>query len=443
MEESISKLTFISQIENNLKEFILNVKNHLEFSVPVKVSSPISLYQMVMNGNQKEESALNFMELRQKFFEKFGDGQVNGYFAPGRVNLIGEHTDYNGGYVFPCALSFGIYCLIRKTKRKSVRMASANLSFEADIPVDELNKPVAKEWVNYPIGVFAQFLKRGLTFEYGVDILFYGDIPTGAGLSSSAALEVVTAVALNETYGFNIKRLELIKMSQKAEHEFAGVQCGIMDQFASGMGKKNHAIFLNCDTLEFEMVPIQLKDVKIVISNTNSPHKLDSGKYNERVNECRIAVKSLQKFIPIKMLGELSVFDFNRYEAKIENESVRRRARHVVTEIQRTRAAVDCLKDRDIIEFGKLMNSSHNSLKYNYEVTGFELDTLVEEAMKIDGVIGSRMTGGGFGGCTVSLVKSGVIDIFIKEVGSKYFAKTGLTPQFYVAEISDGAKRLF
>jgi galactokinase len=386
---------------------------------------------------------MNFVELRQKFFEKFGDGQVHGFFAPGRVNLIGEHTDYNGGYVFPCALSFGIYCLIRKTKRKSVRLASLNMSFEADISVIDLNKPVGKEWVNLPVGVFAQFLKMGLKFEYGADILFYGDIPTGAGLSSSAALEVATAVAINETYGFKINRIELIKMSQKAEHEFAGVQCGIMDQFASGMGKKNHAIFLNCETLEYELVPILLDKVKIVISNTNSPHKLDSGKYNERVNECRSAVKSLQKFIPVKMLGEISVFDFNRLELKIENVLVRRRARHVITEIQRTRKAVECLKDNNIVEFGKLMNGSHNSLKNNYEVTGFELDTMVEEALKIDGVIGSRMTGGGFGGCTVSLVKSEAIDTFINEVGSNYFVKTGLTPQFYIAEISDGAKRLF
>ncbi len=382
-------------------------------------------------------------ELKSKFIEKYGEGEINGYFSPGRVNLIGEHTDYNGGFVFPCALSFGIYCLIRTTERKSVRFASLDMPFEAEVKVEELNIAIGKEWVNYPIGVFAQFMKKGLTFDKGADLLFYGDVPTGAGLSSSAALEVVTGVVINETYGFGIDRIELAKMGQKAEHEFALVNCGIMDQFVSAMGKKDHAVFLNCDTLSYDLVPVILDGVKIVISNTNSPHKLDSGKYNERVAECHAAVKAIQPYQQITALGEISWEDFLKVEDKIENETVRKRARHVVSEIQRTTDAVKALRAGDLLKFGVLMNGSHDSLRDDYEVTGFELDTMVEEGRKIEGVIGTRMTGGGFGGCTVSLVKEGAIDTFIEQVGKNYHEKTGLKPLFYVAEIGDGGKKLF
>ncbi len=382
-------------------------------------------------------------ELKQKFIEKYGEGEFHGYFSPGRVNLIGEHTDYNGGFVFPCALSFGAYLLIRKTDRKSVKFASLNLPFEAEVQLGDLNKPVGKEWVNYCIGVFAQFLKRGIKFEQGADILIFGDVPNGAGLSSSAALEMVTAMAINETYEIGLPRLDLIKMSQKAEHEFAGVMCGIMDQFASGMGKANHAIFLNCDTLDYDLVPVELDGIKIVISNTNSPHKLDSGMYNQRVSECHAAVNAISKFKPIKVLAEVSQDEFKELEDKIEEEVPRKRARHVISEIARTEQAVQELRAGNIVKFGQLMNGSHDSLRDDYEVTGEELDTMVDEARKIEGVVGSRMTGGGFGGCTVSLVKDEAIDTFINEVGKNYEAKTGLRPAFYVAEIGDGAKRLF
>ena len=382
-------------------------------------------------------------QLKAKFIEKFGEGDVSGYFSPGRVNLIGEHTDYNGGFVFPCALSFGIYCLVRKTDRKTVKFASVNMPFEAEVKVEDLNKAIGKEWVNYPIGVFAQFMKKGLTFDKGADMLFYGDVPTGAGLSSSAALEVVTGVVINDLYNFGIDRIELALMGQKAEHEFALVNCGIMDQFVSAMGKKDHAVFLNCDTLAYDLVPVVLDGVKIVISNTNSPHKLDSGKYNERVAECQAAVKAIQPFQKISALGEISWEDFLKVEDKIENETVRRRARHVVSEIQRTEDAVKALRAGNLVKFGELMNGSHDSLRDDYEVTGFELDTMVEEGRKIEGVIGTRMTGGGFGGCTVSLVKEGAIDTFIDQVGKNYEDKTGLKPLFYVAEIGDGGKKLF
>ena len=304
----------------------------------------------------------------------------------------------------PCAISFGNYCLIRKTSRKTVRFASLNMDFETEVGIADLNKPIGKEWVNYPIGVFAQFLKRGIVFTEGADLLFYGNVPNGAGLSSSAALEMATAVAVNDTWKFNIDRIDLIKMSQKAEHEYAGVMCGIMDQFASGMGKANHAIFLDCDTLDFSLVPVKLKGAKIIISNTNSPHRLDSGKYNQRVAECREAVREISKlFKPIKALVECSLSEFKLIEDKFTNKTAQRRARHVISEIARTEEAVRQLKQGNLEQFGELMNASHNSLRDDYEVTGFELDTMVEEAWKIDGVIGSRMTGGGFGGCTVKI----------------------------------------
>ncbi len=387
---------------------------------------------------------MDIKTLKEKFVEKYGEGDFSGYFSPGRVNLIGEHTDYNGGFVFPCALSFGNYCLIRKVDRPSFKFASLNMELEVELSLDELTKPLGnKAWVNYPLGVIAQFLKRGLKPATGADLLFYGDVPNGAGLSSSAALEVVTAVAIDDQYGYGLDRIDLIKMGQKAEHEFAGVMCGIMDQFASGLGAKDHAIFLNCDTLEYELVPVVLKGCKIVVSNTNSPHKLDSGKYNERVGECRAAVEAIKPFKAISQLADLSLDEFKSVEPKIENEVVRARARHVVSEIERTTDAVKALKTGNLELFGKLMNASHVSLRDDYEVTGPELDAMAEAAWKIDGVIGSRMTGGGFGGCTVSVVKDEAIDAFISEVGKEYKAKTGLNPEFYVAEIGDGGKKIF
>jgi galactokinase len=382
--------------------------------------------------------------LKNTFSERYGEGDVAGYFSPGRVNLIGEHTDYNGGFVFPCALTFGTYFLIRKTENKFFRFASMNIPTTEKISVENLISPLQKgNWVNYPLGTIAQFIKKGLKFNTGADILIYGNVPGGAGLSSSAALEVVTAVAINDQYQFGIDRIDLVKMSQKAEHEFAGVNCGIMDQFASGMGEKDRAIFLNCDTLGYELVPVKLDGIKIVIGNTNSPHSLDSGKYNERVRQCHAAVDAIKPYKNISNLAEISYEEFLKVEDKITDDVVRRRARHVITEIKRTTDAVAELKAGNLESFGKLMNGSHDSLRDDYEVTGNELDTMVEEARKIEGVIGSRMTGGGFGGSTVSLVKDEAVDYFIKTVGENYEKRTGLKPEFYVAEIGQGGHRLF
>ncbi|HNX88363.1 MAG TPA: galactokinase [Paludibacteraceae bacterium] len=381
-------------------------------------------------------------ELKRSFKEAFGLEADAVYFSPGRVNLIGEHTDYNGGFVFPCALSFGTYLLIRKNGEKFVQFRSLNQPEVVKVTLDKLTERLEKSWANYPLGVFAQFVKRGYTFEQGFDIMIWGDVPNGAGLSSSAALEVVTAYALNDQLGTGLNRTELAKIGQKAEHEFALVNCGIMDQFASANGKKDHAIFLNCDTLDFELVPVKLDGVKVVISNTHSPHKLDSGAYNQRVAECKKAVEQLNTVRSIKYLAELTESEFEKIENAITDPVAHKRARHVVGEVQRTTDAVKALKEGDIELFGKLMNASHVSLRDDYEVTGPELDTMAEEAWKIEGVIGSRMTGGGFGGCTVSLVKDEAIEEFKEKVGKAYEAKINIKPDFYIAEIGNGAMKV-
>ncbi|MTK52973.1 galactokinase [Paludibacter sp.] len=383
-------------------------------------------------------------ELKTSFENLYQASAEAIYFSPGRVNLIGEHTDYNGGYVFPCALSFGTYLLLRKNGQNVVNFRSLNQPEVTSLSFDQLTTRLENSWVNYPLGVIAQFIKRGVKFDTGLDILIWGNVPNGAGLSSSAALEVVTAYALNDLLGTGYDRTELAKIGQKAEHEFALVNCGIMDQFASANGKKDHAIFLDCNTLEFELVPVKLEGVKVLISNTHSPHKLDSGAYNQRVAECKKAVELISMVRPVNYLAELTEADFKAVESALESDPVaHKRARHVVAEVQRTTDAVKALKAGEIEEFGKMMNASHVSLRDDYEVTGLELDTMAEEAWKIPGVIGSRMTGGGFGGCTVSLVKEEAIDTFIEQVGAAYKAKTGIAPDFYVAEIGDGASKLF
>ena len=362
------------------------------------------------------------------------------FFAPGRVNLIGEHTDYNGGFVFPCALSFGTYILLSKNDEQKINFRSLNMEAVYSLELTQLSEPLPnKAWANYPLGVFAQFIKRGVAITQGYDILFWGNVPAGAGLSSSAAMEVVTAYALNELLGTQYGLADLAKIGRAAEHEFAGVMCGIMDQFASAHGKADHAIYLNCDTLEYDLVPVKLEGIKVVVTNTHSPHKLDSGSFNDRVRQCQLAVEQINAVRPIQYLAELSQVEFEQIKDAITDEIAHRRARHVVGEVQRTKDAVEALKNGDIVKFGQLMNQSHVSLRDDYEVTGPQLDALAEAAWKIDGVLGSRMTGGGFGGCTVSLVRDEAIATFIDKVGAEYTAKTGLTADFYIAEIGDGA----
>ena len=382
-------------------------------------------------------------QLKSAYEAHYQKSATDIFFSPGRVNLIGEHTDYNGGFVFPCALSFGTYLLIAANNENKINFCSLNIDVTYSLELDQLTKPMPdKAWANYPLGVLAQFMKRGVVIEQGYDILFWGNVPAGAGLSSSAAMEVVTAFAFNELLGTGYDRTELAKIGQAAEHEFAGVMCGIMDQFASAHGKQDHAIYLNCDTLEFDLVPVKLEGIKVVVSNTHSPHHLDSGAYNDRVRQCQLAVQQISTVRPIKNLAELSQTDLEQVEHAITDEVAHRRARHVVGEVQRTKDAVEALQHGNIQLFGKLMTQSHISLRDDYEVTGLQLDSLVEAAWKVEGVLGSRMTGGGFGGCTVSLVRDEAIPTFIEQVGAEYTEKTGLKADFYIAEIGDGAHRV-
>lgn len=373
------------------------------------------------------------------------EGKVDVFFSPGRVNLIGEHTDYNGGFVFPCALDFGTYGVAVKRDDNKFRMYSLNFVKEGikEFSLDELVNKKEDNWANYPKGVIKTFIDAGYKIDSGFDILINGTIPNGAGLSSSASLELLTSVILKDFFNLDIDMVDMVKLSQKAENQFIGVNCGIMDQFAIGMGKKDHAILLDCNSLNYQYAPISLNGASVVIANTNKKRGLADSKYNERRASCEAAVKVLNEHgINIKYLGELSVEKFNEVKHFITDEEQLKRATHAVSENARTVEAVQKLKEGDIKAFGELMNQSHISLRDDYEVTGFELDSLVEAAWEAKGVIGARMTGAGFGGCTVSIVKDENIDEFIKSVGEKYTAKTGLVADFYVAKIGDGSRKL-
>ena len=386
---------------------------------------------------------MNKRHFSDKFYEKYGNRNEKPvlFFSPGRVNLIGEHTDYNGGYVFPCALNYGTYLLIRQTQNQKLKFSTLNFDSDEEVLVDGLFKNTGQKWINYPLGVINEFLKRGKTIT-GLELLYYGDVPNGAGLSSSASIEMVTAVALNEMFNAGFTTLEMVKMSQKAENEFVGMNCGIMDQFAVGFGKKDHAIFLNCDTLDYENVPLVLKDCSLIITNTNKRRGLTDSKYNERRSECDKAVGLLQAYKPIRNLSELSTAELPVFDKYISDPVVKRRAKHVITENGRVLEAVKVLKENNLTRFGELMNLSHDSLKDDYEVTGIELDTLVYEGRRLPGVIGTRMTGAGFGGCTVSIVKTEEADNFKIKLAKAYTIKTGLVPDFYQPEIGNGAGRL-
>jgi galactokinase len=386
---------------------------------------------------------MDIKNFEEKFFEKYGNRKEKPvlFFSPGRVNLIGEHTDYNGGFVFPCALNYGTYLFIRKTKSNLLRFSTLNFNSDEDAELKGLFVNLGKSWINYPLGVVNEFLKKGIQTG-GLEFLYYGDVPNGAGLSSSASIEMVTAVAFNDLTGAGISTLDLVKMSQRAENQFVGMNCGIMDQFAVGFGKKDHAIFLNCDTLSYENVPVVLKDCTLIITNTNKRRGLTDSKYNERRSECDRAVELLRAYKKINNLSELNVSEIPILDKFITDPVVAKRARHVISENGRVLEAVRVLKENNITRFGELMNSSHDSLKDDYEVTGNELDTLVYEGRKLPGVIGTRMTGAGFGGCTVSIVKTRDSAEFMKKLSEAYTKKTGLVPDFYQPEIGNGASRL-
>jgi len=382
----------------------------------------------------------------ETFQNLFGaDGDIRTYFAPGRVNLIGEHTDYNGGHVFPCALTLGTYAVARKRDDHVLRFYSENFASLGVIEtsLDDLVPDEKADWTNYPKGVMWTFEKRGYKLPQGMDIAIYGDIPNGSGLSSSASLEVLTGIVLKDMFGFDeITMPEIAQIGQYSENNFNGCNCGIMDQFASAMGKKDNAIFLDTNTLEYEYAPVVLPDAKIVITNSKVKHSLVDSAYNDRRSECETALEELKSEMPIVTLGDLTEAEFEAHKDTIKDPVRQLRAKHAVYENQRTIRAVAALKANNIEEFGKLMNESHISLKNDYEVSCEEIDILVDLAWEIPGVIGSRITGGGFGGCTVSIVKNDAVDTFIEKVGNGYKEQTGNTAEFYVVEVGDGAHRL-
>lgn len=381
----------------------------------------------------------------KKFEEVFGDNSdAKVYFAPGRVNLIGEHTDYNGGHVFPCALTIGTYGVARKRTDNRLRFYSMNFEQLGVIEssLDDLVPSKEADWTNYPKGVMWAFGEKGMRVPCGMDLLLNGNIPNGSGLSSSASVEVLTGFILKDMFGFEVTNQDLALIGQYSENQFNKVNCGIMDQFAIAMGKKDNAIFLDTADLSYEYAPIVLKGAKIVIACSNKKRGLGDSKYNERRSECETALAELQQTVDIKTLGDLDEAAFEQAASAIQSDVRRKRAKHAVYENQRTMRAVEALKANDVARFGQLMNESHISLRDDYEVTGIELDTLVEEAWKVEGVIGSRMTGAGFGGCTVSIVKDEAIDNFIEKVGVAYKEKIGYAADFYVVEIGDGPRAL-
>lgn len=386
----------------------------------------------------------NLQELKAKFVEIFGgEGEQRCFFAPGRVNLIGEHTDYNGGHVFPCALDVGTTAVARKRIDRKLRLYSMNFPEKGiiEVSLDSLIYSEEDDWANYPKGVAATLQKNNINLEFGLDVLFFGNIPNGAGLSSSASIEMVTAVMLNDIFNLRQDMVELVKMGQQAENEFVGVNCGIMDQFAIGMGKEEHAILLDCQTLDYQYSPFRLKDHTLVIANTNKRRGLADSKYNERREQCDRALEQLQGELKIDSLGELSIEQYEANKHLIQDDTDRKRAKHAVYENQRTLAAVEKLNAGDIEAFGKLMNESHISLRDDYAVTGTELDALVEAAWDA-GAVGARMTGAGFGGCTINLVHKQASNSFIEKVGEQYEAATGIKADFYIVKIGSGAQEI-
>lgn len=380
-------------------------------------------------------------ELILKFEEVFGTGgEYEAYFAPGRVNLIGEHTDYNGGHVFPCALTIGTYAVARKRTDDKLRFYSMNFENLGVIEssIVELTNKKEDDWANYPKGVIKTLQNKGYVIDKGLDVVYFGTIPNGSGLSSSASIEVLTGFILTKLFDLDINMIDIALIAQSAENKFIGVNCGIMDQFAIAMGKKDNAIFLDTSNLEYEYAPLELGDAKIVIMNTNKKRGLGDSKYNERRSECETALAELQTVVDINTLGDLTEEQFETHKAAIKDDLRVKRAKHAVYENQRTIKAVEALKNMDLVLLGSLMNASHVSLQQDYEVTGEELDTIVEAAWKQEGVLGARMTGAGFGGCAVSIVKTSAVDSFISNVGKEYSDKIGYEATFYVVEVGNG-----
>ena len=382
--------------------------------------------------------------INDKFIEIFGEQAEATFFSPGRINLIGEHTDYNGGHVFPCAISLGTYGAARKREDNKLRFYSAN--FEdlgiIETSLDDLKYDKKDNWVNYAKGMIYFLKETGHDVDKGMDIFIEGNIPNGSGLSSSASLEMLIGVIAQELFNLDIERVDLVKLGMETENKFIGVNSGIMDQFAVGMGKQNQAILLDTNTLEYSYAPVDMGNNVIVIMNTNKRRELADSKYNERRSECETAVGELQAKLDIKTLGELDAQTFDEYAYLIEDENRLKRARHAVWENQRTMQAQAALEEGDLEKFGRLVNASHVSLEHDYEVTGIELDTLAHTAWKQEGVLGARMTGAGFGGCGIAIVDKDKVEAFKENVGKVYTEKIGYAPAFYIAEIADGTKVL-
>lgn len=383
-------------------------------------------------------------QLKDNFYKLFGKTEVEIYFAPGRVNLIGEHTDYNGGHVFPCAIDKGTYLLSHKRDDHLIQFYSENFRDHGIIKIDlsHLIYDINDDWANYPKSVFKVLMDAGYIIDQGFDLYFYGNIPNGAGLSSSASIELVTAVMLDDQFKFKLSHLTLAKYCQQAENQFIGVNCGIMDQFAIGMGKENHAVLLNTSTLQYQYAPLNLSDYNIIVTNTNKRRSLADSKYNERRGECEKALKLLQESVNILSLGDLSTEEYDEISYIIEDKVIQRRAKHAVYENQRTLQAKTALENEDLVMYGQLMNESHISLRDDYEASGPELDTLVSLAWKEQGVIGSRMTGAGFGGCTVSIVQKKFTEQFKANIENVYEKLIGYKPSFYLINVADGARKL-
>ncbi|WP_159721626.1 galactokinase [Enterococcus sp. CSURQ0835] len=383
-------------------------------------------------------------ELNTKYADVFGPRTVSHYFSPGRINLIGEHTDYNGGHVFPASITYGTYGLASKRDDDKILVYSTN--FEeigvVSFTLDELDYDKNANWANYVKGMVLKLKEAGHKIDSGFELLVEGTIPNGAGLSSSASLELLVGVVLEDLFNLDVTRLELVQTGKKVENEFIGVNSGIMDQFAIGFGEKDHAILLDTNTLDYEMVPVVLGDYAVVIMNTNKRRELADSKYNERRSECEKALELLQTELDIQSLGELDEKTFEDHEHLIGDPTLIKRAKHAVTENERTLIAKKELVAGNLEAFGKLLNASHASLKDDYEVTGIELDTLAETAQEQAGCLGARMTGAGFGGCAIALVKEDAIPTFKNNVYDEYIKVVGYAPDFYVAHIGDGSRKL-
>ena len=389
-------------------------------------------------------TTLSIQQLRSNFATIFGAEADHTFFSPGRINLIGEHTDYNGGHVFPAAISLGTYGAARKRDDNLLRFYSANFEDKGiiEVPLENLHFEKAHNWTNYPKGVLHFLQKAGHVIDKGMDVYVFGNIPNGSGLSSSASLELLTGIIAERLFDLKLERLDLVKIGKQTENEFIGVNSGIMDQFAIGMGADQRAIYLDTNTLEYDLVPLDLKDNVVVIMNTNKRRELADSKYNERRAECEKAVGELKQKLSIATLGELNEWDFDEYSYLIQDENRLKRARHAVLENQRTLQAQAALQAGNLEKFGRLMNASHVSLEHDYEVTGLELDTLAHTAWEQEGVLGARMTGAGFGGCAIALVRKDAVEAFQKNVGQKYEEVVGYAPSFYIAEIAGGSRVL-